>query len=118
MSFQSFTHFLEFYLNRKRIYTCVHADWASGAEVALAWRLCGVAFNRFCRECSGPLDLGWTVRIGSARSDRANRYERTWAIGFKMDRTAATYLRFFLLATTARARAGRRTAETRRSAID
>ena len=41
MSFQSFTHFLRFYLNRERIYTRVHADWASGAEVALAWRLRG-----------------------------------------------------------------------------
>ena len=41
MSFQSFTHFLGFYLNGKMVYTRVHADWASGAEVALAWRLRG-----------------------------------------------------------------------------
>jgi len=34
-------YFLGFNLNRKRIYTRVHADWASGAEVALAWRLRG-----------------------------------------------------------------------------
>ena len=82
------------------------------------WRMrgrrCGVASNRFGRELFGPLDQDPTVRIGSARSDRANGYERTWAVGFKMNRTAATYLRFFLLAMTARARAGRRAAETRR----
>ena len=34
-------YFLGFNLNRKHIYTRVHADWASGAEVALAWRLRG-----------------------------------------------------------------------------
>ena len=41
MSFQSFAHFLGFYLNGKMVYMRVHADWASGAEVALAWRLRG-----------------------------------------------------------------------------
>ena len=41
MSFQSFAHFLGFYLNGKMVYTRVHADWASGAEVVLAWRLRG-----------------------------------------------------------------------------
>ena len=45
MSFQSFTHFLGFYLNGKMVYTRVHADWASGAEVALAWRLRGACVD-------------------------------------------------------------------------
>ena len=58
MSFQSFAHFLGFYLNGKMVYTRVHADWASGAEVALAWRLRGARVDD---------DVAWLL-TGSAGS--------------------------------------------------
>jgi len=64
MSFQSFTHFLGFYLNGKMVYTRVHADWASGAEVALAWRLRGacvdadVALTRLGLGLKRPTNVG------------------------------------------------------------
>ena len=45
MHFLSSMYFLGFNLNRKHIYTRVHADWASGAEVALAWRLRGARMD-------------------------------------------------------------------------
>ena len=79
MSFQSFTHFLGFYLNRKRIYTCVHADWASGAEVVLAWRLHGA---RVDDDVAWPLTVSagsvldrWISdgRSGLGRRDRTGR---------------------------------------------
>ena len=59
MSFQSFPHFLGFYLNGKMVYTRVHADWASGAEVALAWRLRGACVDD---DVADRLGLKWPGR--------------------------------------------------------
>src|SRR6266498_2039947 len=79
MSFQSFTHFLGFYLNRKRIYTCVHADWASGTEVVLTWRLRGARVDddvAWLLTGSAGSFLGRWIKIrrsGLGRRDRTGR---------------------------------------------
>ena len=79
MHFLSSMYFLGFNLNRKHIYTRVHADWASGAEVALAWRLRGARVDDdvvwpLIDSVGSVLDR-WISdgRSGSGRRDRTGR---------------------------------------------
>src|SRR6266540_6089947 len=73
MSFQSFTQFLGFYLNRKKGLKRWLADWVNGADVALAWRLRGVHVGACVADRLGlkrpgrsrPSDLARTATIRS-----------------------------------------------------